>query len=160
MGSIIWIRTAAWGGVLILMFALGFLLGSSGGEGISIKAHKQVVSELADARAELRHHQTEKTEIGVDNRASKGATQDKNDSKPEKTEDAQLLSSLPPSSRPAPPKKQPTQRTYVAKEGDTFWAVAATLYGDGKFYPLILKANGLNEDSYMVPGKRYTIPAR
>ena len=52
-----------------------------------------------------------------------------------------------------------TQRTYVVKEGDRgFWGISQEVYGDGKYYVLIEKANPDKKAERLMPGDTLIIP--
>lgn len=65
---------------------------------------------------------------------------------------------------PARPKAVPTksvngQRTYIVRAGDNgFWGVAKNVYGDGKYYLLIRKANPEVNSQKLRPGQRLVVP--
>jgi len=53
------------------------------------------------------------------------------------------------------------ERTYVVQEGDAgFWAVAEKVYGDGRLWPLIAKANPGVDSNRLPPGKKLRVPPR
>ncbi|MGB2824592.1 MAG: LysM peptidoglycan-binding domain-containing protein, partial [Phycisphaerae bacterium] len=53
------------------------------------------------------------------------------------------------------------EQTYTVKEGDAgFWAIAAKVYGDGRLWTLIAKANPGADSNRLPPGKRLRIPPR
>ncbi|MCD6304148.1 MAG: LysM peptidoglycan-binding domain-containing protein [Planctomycetes bacterium] len=52
------------------------------------------------------------------------------------------------------------RRTYIVQKGDAgFWAVAEKVYGDGKYWTLIAKANPTVKSSALQPGDRLIVPA-
>lgn len=61
-----------------------------------------------------------------------------------------------PAKRPAPPKP----KTYTLKPGDSLWTVAQKIYGDGRKYTMIQKANSIKDaDLRRLPvGKVLVIP--
>jgi len=53
------------------------------------------------------------------------------------------------------------QRHYVVKKGDSgFWAISKTVYGDGKYWALIAKANPSANSNRLQPGDVLAIPDR
>jgi nucleoid-associated protein YgaU len=53
------------------------------------------------------------------------------------------------------------ERTYVVREGDAgFWAIAEKVYGDGRLWALIAKANPGVDSNFLPPGKKLRIPPR
>lgn len=53
------------------------------------------------------------------------------------------------------------QRQYVVKKGDSgFWAISKTVYGDGKYWAIIAKANPNANSSRLHPGDTLVIPER
>ena len=53
------------------------------------------------------------------------------------------------------------ERHYVVKKGDAgFWGIAQTLYGNGKYWTLIAKANPDVNSSGLKPGDKLLIPAK
>ena len=51
-----------------------------------------------------------------------------------------------------------TPRTHVIKTGETFTSIARSVYGDGRYYLQILKANPGLEPSALKPGTRINLP--
>ncbi len=78
--------------------------------------------------------------------------------------------SLTPEITPSPPPSTPTtpviegaggRKTYVVQKGDAgFWAVAQNVYGDGRLWPLIAKANPNASSSSLKPGQKLAIPPK
>lgn len=54
------------------------------------------------------------------------------------------------------PKKKP--KSYMVKIGDTLWMIAKIFYGDGAKYPVIAKANNLDNVNLIFPGQVLIIP--
>ncbi len=53
----------------------------------------------------------------------------------------------------------PQGHVYVVKKGDAgFWGVAASLYGNGKYWYLIKQANPQADSTNLKPGQKLTIP--
>jgi nucleoid-associated protein YgaU len=60
---------------------------------------------------------------------------------------------------PAPvPEAPPAARTYSVESGDTLWAIAERLYGDGSAYQRIADASGIDDPDLIQPGQVLTIP--
>ena len=59
---------------------------------------------------------------------------------------------------PAPEPEVPAARTYTVQSGDTLWAIAEQFYGDGKRYPEIAGASGIDNPDLIQPGQLLTIP--
>jgi nucleoid-associated protein YgaU len=55
----------------------------------------------------------------------------------------------------------PVSRTYVVHRGDTVWAIARSIAGDGDPRPIVDRIIGENRlrDATVVPGERLEIPA-
>ena len=52
-------------------------------------------------------------------------------------------------------------QTYTVRKGDAgFWAIAEKVYGDGRLWPLIAKANPGADSNALPPGKKLRIPPR
>jgi LysM repeat protein len=51
-----------------------------------------------------------------------------------------------------------TPGEYVVKQGDSFWSIAQTVYGNGKYYNLIVQANAGAEGKPLQPGQKLKIP--
>jgi len=69
-----------------------------------------------------------------------------------------VIISVTPAARP--PRIGPLQqRTYVVKKGDAgFWGIAENVYGHGKYYWLIAKANPQADSKKLRPGLKLLIP--
>lgn len=52
-----------------------------------------------------------------------------------------------------------TSSTYTVKDGDSYWSIAAKVYGDGTKFQKILDANGLKESDELSIGQTLTIPS-
>ena len=53
------------------------------------------------------------------------------------------------------------QRIYIVKKGDAgFWGIAKALYGHGKYWPAIAKANPRADSGGLKPGDRLIIPPK
>ena len=61
---------------------------------------------------------------------------------------------------PEPPSEQSEsqERIHVVQKGDTFWKIAQQYYGDGKKYPMIMEANGINDVHNLKIGQKLVIP--
>ena len=51
------------------------------------------------------------------------------------------------------------ERTYTVVDGDSYWAIAQKVYGDGTKYQKILDANGLKENDSLSIGQTLKIPS-
>ncbi len=48
--------------------------------------------------------------------------------------------------------------SYVVKEGECLWTIAANAYGDGFMYAKIAQANNIADPSLIYPGQRFVLP--
>ncbi|MEU0499505.1 LysM peptidoglycan-binding domain-containing protein [Nocardia sp. NPDC005998] len=62
----------------------------------------------------------------------------------------------PPAEEVPPPP--PAAQTYTVEPGDTLWAIAERLYGDGNRYQEIADASGIDNPDLINPGQVLTIP--
>lgn len=53
---------------------------------------------------------------------------------------------------------EPTIKTYVVQSNDNPWKISEKMYGNGKYYAEIMKANKLKEDAVLRPGTTLIIP--
>jgi nucleoid-associated protein YgaU len=60
--------------------------------------------------------------------------------------------------RTSSPASGGTPRTHVIQKGETFASISRTVYGDGKYYLQILRANPGLEPSALKPGTRINLP--
>lgn len=58
---------------------------------------------------------------------------------------------------PAPPAP-PAPRTHTVAPGDSLWAIAERVYGDGNQYQRIADANGIANPDLIQPGQVLTLP--
>lgn len=58
---------------------------------------------------------------------------------------------------PAPDQPAGEGTTYVVRPGDTLQRIAQQVYGDGRRFPLIAQANGI-EPRHLTPGQELRIP--
>ncbi|WP_238072153.1 LysM peptidoglycan-binding domain-containing protein, partial [Rhodococcus zopfii] len=58
---------------------------------------------------------------------------------------------------PAPPAP-PAPRTHTVAPGDSLWAIAERIYGDGNQYQRIADANGIANPDLIHPGQVLTLP--
>ncbi|WJQ07659.1 LysM peptidoglycan-binding domain-containing protein [Geobacillus stearothermophilus] len=69
--------------------------------------------------------------------------------------------SSPPSNKQRPPKQKEQPKTYVVRKGDSLWAIAKRVYGNGskwkKIYEANKKAIGKNPN-LLYPGQKLVIP--
>lgn len=68
-----------------------------------------------------------------------------------------------PKKEPVAPKKEPTKaasRSYTVKKGDTLWAIAKRMYGNGADYTKIVNANKgkIKDPHWIYPGQSFVIP--
>jgi len=56
------------------------------------------------------------------------------------------------------PAAEPEVRTYTVESGDSLWAIAERLYGDGSKYQVIADASGIPNPDLIQPGQVLTIP--
>jgi nucleoid-associated protein YgaU len=49
-------------------------------------------------------------------------------------------------------------QTYTVVSGDTLWAIAERVYGDGSKYQVIADASGVSNPDLIHPGQVLTIP--
>ncbi|HKS44191.1 MAG TPA: LysM peptidoglycan-binding domain-containing protein [Amycolatopsis sp.] len=49
-------------------------------------------------------------------------------------------------------------RTYTVVDGDTLWDIAKRFYGNGNLYPVIARANGIENPDIIRPGQVLVIP--
>ncbi len=56
------------------------------------------------------------------------------------------------------PTRSAAGKTYTVKEGDTFLSIAKSVYGEGRFYKQLMKANPQIEPSHMRPGMTLALP--
>ena len=62
---------------------------------------------------------------------------------------------------PSVPSLGGVARTYVVQKGDAgFWAIAEKVYGDGRLWTLLQKANPGVDSNALAPGKKLTVPPR
>jgi nucleoid-associated protein YgaU len=71
-----------------------------------------------------------------------------------------ILPRLGPGPGPVPTPAGP-ERTYVVQEGDAgFWAIAEKVYGDGRHWAVIAKANPDADSNALRPGRKLRIPPK
>jgi hypothetical protein len=63
-----------------------------------------------------------------------------------------------PAPAPPPPPPPPAARRYTVVSGDTLWAIAERIYGDGSKYQVIADASGIANPDLIHPGQELTIP--
>ena len=61
-------------------------------------------------------------------------------------------------SRPERVLPQPSRKYYAVRSGDTLWQIAKSVYGNGRLYHIIRRANPGITPSYMPVGYRLVIP--
>ncbi|KAA1251021.1 LysM peptidoglycan-binding domain-containing protein [Mycobacterium simiae] len=59
---------------------------------------------------------------------------------------------------PTEHEPEPAPRTYTVVSGDTLWAIAGRLYGDGNQYQVIADASSIPNPDLIYPGQVLTIP--
>lgn len=59
---------------------------------------------------------------------------------------------------PAPGTAQDSPRTHVVASGESFWTIAAAVYGDSKYYTKIIAANPTVDPKHLKVGTVLTIP--
>jgi len=83
---------------------------------------------------------------------------------PAPAEPAPAPSAQAPAAEPAPaPSAAPasaTPSTHVIAEGDTFWDLAETFYGDGTLWRKLSDANGKPNPRHLTVGKEIQVPAK
>ena len=60
---------------------------------------------------------------------------------------------------PAPVEQAPAEQHWTVDPGDTLWAIAEKVYGDGNQYQRIADANGIDNPDLIRPGQELVIPA-
>ncbi|MFP4104447.1 MAG: right-handed parallel beta-helix repeat-containing protein [Phycisphaerae bacterium] len=79
---------------------------------------------------------------------------------PDKGDEAQVAPPTPKQEPVKPAESQPSARSYVIAEGDSFWKIAKKVYGNGRYWPLIAKANPGVDPTKLQVGQTLTIPPK
>ena len=81
---------------------------------------------------------------------------DSNPSADPATRPTQFSSAAPIISDPSTPQR--TERTHKIQSGESIWSIAESVYGNGKYYDKILKANPSVDPRHLKVGKTLVIP--
>lgn len=106
-------------------------------------------SENDELKLQLTTLEDEIGSLKAENEALKAAA-----TQPEETNEAGNETTAPAETTPSS-----NETTYTVKDGDSYWSIAAKVYGDGTKYQKILDANGLKESDDLSIGQTLKIPA-
>ena len=87
------------------------------------------------------------------------STRTETDAPPPPEPEVPAAETPPAGEEPAPaPEPEPTVRAYMVVSGDTLWAIAERVYGDGSKYQVIADANDISDPDLIQPGQLLIIP--
>lgn len=132
-GQVLWGRVLIIGGVLVLAFIVGILIGGSGGDGVSRDAYNDAISQRDKAEQE----------------------------REQLKQDLQLArSTTPASTEPAAGSESSESQTYTVKDGDTWSSISKKFYGDSSMASEIQDANNMTKDTKLKTGMTLEIPPK
>lgn len=132
-GQVLWGRVLIIGGVLVLAFVIGILIGGSGSDGVSRDAYNDAISQRDKAEQE----------------------------REQLKQDLQLARSTTPPTTTADGTDTSTDtQTYTVKDGDTWASIAKKFYGDSSLASEIWDANNMTKDTKLKTGMTLEIPPK
>lgn len=130
-GQVLWGRVLIIGGVLVLAFVVGILIGGSGSDGVSRDAYNGAISQRDKAEQE----------------------------REQLKQDLQLARSTTPPSTAATDAATESQ-TYTVEDGDTWSSISKKFYGDSALASEIWEANDMTKDTKLKTGMTLEIPPK
>ncbi len=149
-GNVLWGRMLVWGGALLAVFIVGFIFGASGGDGVSKASYDTLQKKFAEESTKSADLQAQLAAAEQDAKEDDSTTVNADDENSDGTA----------SSDTSDDTASTGGGTYTIVAGDSFWAIAQKVYGDGNLFELILDANGLAQDSRLVVGQTLEIPPK
>lgn len=131
-GQVLWGRVLIIGGVLVLAFVIGILIGGSGSDGVSRDAYNDAISQRDKAEQE----------------------------REQLKQDLQLARSTTPPTTSADASADGETQTYTVKDGDTWASIAKKFYGDSSLTSEIWDANNMTKDTKLKVGMTLDIPPK
>lgn len=132
-GQVLWGRVLIIGGVLVLAFVVGILIGGSGSDGVSRDAYNDAISQRDKAEQE----------------------------REQLKQDLQLArSTTPPSTEATDSSSDSQTQTYTVKDGDTWASISKKFYGDSSLASEIWDANNMTKDTKLKVGMTLEIPPK
>ncbi|MFN8106052.1 MAG: LysM domain-containing protein [Acidimicrobiia bacterium] len=131
-GQVLWGRVLIIGGVLVLAFVIGILIGGSGSDGVSRDAYNDAITQRDKAEQE----------------------------REQLKQDLQLARSTTPATTSADAAGAGETQTYTVKDGDTWASISKKFYGDSSLASEIWDANNMTKDTKLKSGMTLEIPPK